>query len=247
MQIISDEKFIARRKRIGDFGILAGFAVLGIAAIVSCTIQLPIPVMQTILVGCAGVGMLLFFAGSYYGNKFTGPLAHYEVLPKTLKGLDRRYALLLYKLPAPYVLLGPDGLTVLVVRSQAGEVSYADGKWRHRQRSKFWRELGGQERVGQPHIEVEYRIERIRRYLEKNLTHLEVPVHGIVVFVHPDIELNMEKDPPVPTLKVRELKAWIRGPGAGKLLPPEKQKQIMDELLAPFNKDLEKDSKKETG
>jgi hypothetical protein len=247
MQIIADERYIARRKRIGSFGILAGFAVLGIAAIVSCTFPLPIPVMQTILVGCAGLGMLLFFAGSYYGDRFSGPLAHYDVIRKALKGLDKRYALLQYELPAPNVLLGPDGLTAVVVRSQGGEVTYSDGKWRHRQRSKFWRELGGQERVGQPHIEVEYRIDRIRRYLEKNLTDLEVPVRGIVVFVHPDIELVLEEEPPVPTLKVRELKAWLRGPGTGKLLPAEKQKQIMDELLAPFHTDLQEDSNKETG
>ena len=247
MKIIADEKYIARRKRIGDFGILAGFAILGIAAILSFTIALPLPTMQTLMVGAAGVGIVLFFAGSFYGDRFTGPLAHHGVIRKALKGLDKRYVLFQHTLSVPSVLLGPDGLTVIVVRSQAGEVSYTDGKWRHRQKAKFWREFGGQERVGQPHMEVEFRIGRIRRYLKKNLADLEVPVRGIVVFVHPDIQLNMEKDPPVPILKLRELKAWIRGPGAGKLMPPERQKQIANGLLAPFLEDGQQVPEKKTG
>lgn len=247
MKIIADDRYIARRKRIGDFGILGGFAVLGIAAILTFVIAPTLPAIQYLVFGAAGVGIVLFFAGSYYGDRFTGPLAHHLVIPKALKGLDRRYVLFQHTLSVPSVLLGPDGLTVIVVRSQAGEVTYTDGKWHHRQKAKFWREFGGQERVGQPQMELGYRIERIHRHLKKNLDGQDVPVRGIVVFVHPDIQLNLEDDPPVPTLKLRELKAWLRGPGAGKFLPPEQQKQIANGLLEPFLENGGQVPEKKTG
>ncbi|HHS97791.1 MAG TPA: NERD domain-containing protein [Chloroflexi bacterium] len=230
MRIIANERYIERRAKAGRYLSLAGLLVL-LAAFVFSWFQLRSPTLMPLALGAAlTIGVILSYLGGYYMEQFGGPTAHYKGVRNALKGLDNRYTLLQYVLPVPHVLLGPDGLTVFAVRSQPGEVTYADGKWSHYQRGKFFRELAGQERLGRPELDAEAQVEQMKRYLEKHLPGTEVPIQGVVLFINPDVRLDL-KDPPVPVFHSKKVKSWLRGPGARKNLPVEVRQQLEEVLI----------------
>mgnify|MGYP000691304984 CR=1 FL=1 len=230
MRIVADEKYITRRSAAGKYASLAGLAVLALALVFSFTRTSSLLLMQGALMGAMLIGVVLSFIGGYYAERFAGPVAHHKAVRSALKGLDRQYVLFQYVLPVPHVLLGPDGLTIVVVRSQPGQVTYKDGKWRHHQRTKFLRQLAGQESLGVPEEDVEQQVAQMRRYLEQRQPELEVPVRGVVLFAHPNVRLDLE-EPPVPVFYDKKVRSWLRGPGAGKPLPPPVRQQLAELLF----------------
>jgi len=169
----------------------------------------------------AGAGLLA--DRGYFSERYAGPLAHHESLAKALKGLDDRHLLVQYVLPAAHVLIDPGGSTVFVVKSQLGDIHYADGRWNHHHKGKFFRQLAGQENLGAPDLESQRQVERLERWLEQNVPGLEVPMRAAIVFVHPKANLDAQ-DSPVPAFygKKSGPAAWARRPQAtaGRGLPP---------------------------
>jgi hypothetical protein len=230
MQRLIDEKYVKRRATVGRYASFGSLIIMGAALLFSftqLTTSLAIPLA---LWGVVLLGMLMSFVGGYYGERFGGPMAHHLSVDAALKGLDNRFALFQYVLPSPHVLSGPDGVTLIVVRSQAGRVTYADGKWVHKQRGRFFRELAGQERVGRVELEVEHQVGRMQRYLEEHVPGVEVPVRGVVLFTHPDVELDLE-EPPVQVFYGKKIRGWLRGPGMGKALPDDVRQQVEQALM----------------
>ena len=149
MRLVADEKYISRRDFVGRYAglaslliVIGSFFVFSLQSVSSITMFI---VLSVVLL----VSMIMSFIAGFYSERFTGPFAHHSNVRDALKGLDGRFTLFQYVLPASHVLLGPDGLTVIVVRSHSGEITY-DGKWSHQQRGRVLRELAGQERFGQP-------------------------------------------------------------------------------------------------
>lgn len=230
MRIVANEKYIARRAFVGRYASVAGLGVLLAAFVLSFTRMATPLLMQGGLLAGMLLGILLSFVGGYYADRFAGPVAHHVGVRSALKGLDNRYVLLQYTLPLPHVLLGPDGLTVFVVRSQPGVIRYANGRWRHQQRGKFLRQLAGQEGIGAPEMDVERQVGRLARYLERQLPQVEVPIRGVVLFIHPDATVEAE-DSPVPVFHGKKVKTWLRGPGLGKTLPAPLRRQLEERLV----------------
>ncbi|MCS7282720.1 MAG: DUF4231 domain-containing protein [Anaerolineae bacterium] len=229
MRIIANEPYIRRRAFIGRYASIAGLIVLLVSFILSIfwTSQatlIPLAMWIALLVG---VGLSII--GGYYADRFEGPRAHYRAVREALKGLDDRYILFQHVLPSPHVLLGPDGLTVLVVRSIPGEVRYENGRWRWKHRLKFLRALAGQEGIGAPEAEVAYELQRTSKYLEKILPGASIPIRGVVLFTHPNVQLDVE-GAPVPVLRARKFKDWLRGPGAQKPMPGALRRQLEEAL-----------------
>jgi hypothetical protein len=233
MRVVANEKYIARRALLGRVFGWAGLAVLFGAIVLSFVWDQAgsAPLIQLALWGALAVGVMLSFLGGYLGDRFGGPLAHHAGVRAALKGLDHRHVLLQYVLPSPHVLLGPDGLTVIAVRSQPGRVTYAEGRWTHQQRRKFLRELAGQERLGRPDLDAGGQVQRMTDYLEQRMPGAEVPVRGVVLFTHPDVSLEVQ-DPPVPVFFGKKLKPWLRGPGSGKPLPAHLRGQLEEQVVA---------------
>ncbi len=230
MRLIANEKYITRREVVGRYAGIGSILIV-IVAFVLLYSQIASPLVTPLaLVVALTVGVLLSFIGGYYGERFGGPLAHHLGVRAALKGLGNRFVLFQYVLSVPHVLLGPDGLTVIVVRSQGGEVTYADGRWSHLQRGKFLRGLAGQEKIGRPELEVEHQVERMMRYLEKHLPGVEVPVRGVVLFTNPDVQLDTQ-DPPLSVFYGKRIRSWLRGSGMRKALPDELWQQLAEQLV----------------
>jgi hypothetical protein len=226
MRVYSNDPYIERREQVGRYLPLIGFAVLtGALALTWIAPGVVWPALTLVV-----IGFLASVFGSYYIDRFVGPSAHHRTVPTVLKGLGDDYALLMYETPVPFVLVEPGGLTVILVKGQAGKVSYEGGRWRHDQGMQLLRTFAGQETLGKPHRDLADLVARLERYLEGRLPEgVEVPVRGVVLFTHDKVQVETE-EAPVPTFWSSKLKGWLRGPGRLKNLPVETRRRL-DEAL----------------
>jgi hypothetical protein len=228
MRIVRNERHIRTRSFIGRYVPWVGILAVLIAWLISITNPSTLFAVLVIL----PVGLVITMAGGYFADRYAGPLAHHSAVVKTLKGLDDQYILVQYLLPASHVLVEPGGCTTFVVKTQGGQVIYSPekgGRWKHVQRGKFWRQFAGQEGIGLPDFEAERQAERLRRWLARKLPDVEVPVRGVVVFVHPNVALEADESP-VPALLGKKLKPWLRGPGRLKPLPDDVRRRLAEVL-----------------
>lgn len=215
MRIVRNERHIRVSSFVGRYVTLTGLLVL-LAGLIISFVK---PGWLTPMLASVTLGLLLSIVGGFFADRYAGPLAHHEALPKALKGLDDTYVLLQYVLPASHVLVEPGGCTAFVVKAQGGQVTCdEDGRWKHRQRGKFFRQFAGQEGVGLPHLDAAYQVRKLERWLARHLGDVEVPVRAVIVFVNPDVALEADNSP-VPAFYGKKVKAWLRGPGKLKPLP----------------------------
>ena len=223
MRVLRNERHIRVFSAIGKYATMAGLLTL----LTGLVISIVRPYWFAPLLVSAVLGMSLSAIGGFFADRYVSPLAHHTALVKALKGLDNRYTLLQYVTPVPHLLLEPGGCTVFVVKAQGGEVVYEDGRWKHRQKGKFFRQFAGQEALGAPHLEAERLVHKLKRHLARRLPDAEVPVRAVILFVNPNVTVNADASP-VPVFYSKKVKAWLRGPGRLKPLPPEVQRQLAE-------------------
>jgi hypothetical protein len=207
MKIKTDEKFIARKARLGKYSSLAGLVVLSLGMFISFSK----PEWFNLSLLCLVVGFGIASIGSYNVSRWVRPPRGDEVLEKALKGLSNKYQLFNYTLPSPHVLLTPFGLYVLLTKKQDGQVTYkGQDKWY--QQKDFKRRLrlffGGEQPVGNPSAELASEIASLRKYLSRRLPNQEIPIDGAIVFLSPDLNLTVESDD-LPILKPKDLKKFL--------------------------------------
>lgn len=228
MQVMTNEPYINRRKKIGELAPFAGLVLLAASAILIVVK----PDWLWVTMAVVWLGFIVSLTGSYLGERFVGPNAHWKRVPDALKGLNRDHWLLMYQLASPFVLVEPGGLTVISVKPQGGQVTYQDGRWRHQQKLGFLRRFAGQESIGRPDRFANAEAEVIRDQLAKRLPEgTEIPVRAVILFTQPEIELDVDADTvPVPTVRVATLKRWLRkNPLRPKL--SEEAKELLAEAL----------------
>jgi hypothetical protein len=206
MRIIANEKRIEFRKKIGERAPFVGLIIL----VASTVILFAKPEWMGISMIIVWAGLLISLTGSYLGDRYVGPYAPHRKLPEALKGMSDDYVLFLYKSRSPFVLLEPGGLTVITAKSQAGYVRYSEGVWKHQQKWGFVRRFAGQETLGRPDKLSGAEVDAFLGFLEKGLPeNSDVPVRGIIVFTHPEVQLDADQSP-VPALRSAVLKRWLR-------------------------------------
>lgn len=227
MRTIANDVYIEKRTKIARVVPLIAFGFL-IAAII---ILLTRPEFRMAAFTLVVAGFILSTAGNYLLDHFSQHHAYHIKLSEALKGLDdTAYTLMLYRLPIPFVVVGPEGVTVILVKNHGGQIAYQDGKWEHHQRGRLWRRLGGQEALGKPDQQVQALVARFRKYLAERLPEdIEVPVRGIVVFTASGVQLSAN-DAPVPALRASKLRGWFCGPGRCSALPAEVRRQLAKAL-----------------
>lgn len=161
-----------------------------------------------------------------------------------LKGISKKSVLYHYHhTPAKHVLIAPQGIFVLVVRWQQGELEVKGERWR--QRRSLPARFAGMFRldnVGDPVGEGE----RAAAYLQRVLEPIagEVEVQPLIVLTDPRVEIEIVEDSPVPVLYADEkrdpnLKTYMRKhPNKGSDLPltPE-QIEAFEEATLPENEE----------
>jgi len=240
MQIITNEKLIKNRARLGRIASFAGLAVLilGLVASLSPHELLTSPQWMLASFGCLFVGFVLSQVGLYHANRWVKEPRADQTLVKILKGFDDRYHLYNYVLRAPHVLLAPFGLCVINPKDQGGKVRCQGEKWRHATGWKRILRLFGQQGLGNPTKEVRAEVERLRRFLAQQLSDPalssaeveEVPIEGVVVFTNPQVDLETE-NPAVPVLDGKQFKSFLRSLSKERPIPSSQRKQLAEILV----------------
>jgi hypothetical protein len=239
MRIITNDKLIARRGRIGQVVSWGGLGVLFVGMIVSFRARPDSPsyglwIMISFL--CLAVGFVSANIGGYFLRRWGRRPRPDELVARALKGLDDRFAFLAWTLPAPMVLIGPRGLFVFVTRDQSGPI-YADGD-RWRQPFRFSRLLTAfaQEGLGSPSLEALDDAERLRKHIASHLPDLEnVPITPVVVFLHPKAELHLN-NPSVAAVPIKTLKEYVRNPESGTPLKAADRQALFELFGVPARK-----------
>ena len=144
MRIITNESHIETRTKLGEWAPLVGLIVLAI----STAIIFIEPARIWISMILVWIGFLISIIGSYLGNRYVGPMAYHEKVPEALKGMTDDYTLLMYKLPVPFVLVEPGGLTTITVKAHGGEVKYEKNSWQHQEKWGFFAQVSGAGNLG---------------------------------------------------------------------------------------------------
>ncbi len=205
MQIITNEKLIKNRARLGRVASFVGLAVLILGLVASLSLQWLLASF-----GCLFVGFVLSQVGLYHASRWVREPRADQTLVKILKGFDDRYYLYNYVLPARHVLLAPFGLCVINPKDQGGKVRCEGEKWRHE--SSWGRAIlrfFGQEGLGNPTKEARAEVEKLRRFLAERLPDDDVPIEGVVVFTNSQVDLETE-NPAVPVLDGKQFKYFLR-------------------------------------
>lgn len=208
MQIISNERRIARGARIGKIATLVGLGFLVAGLIVSLALQ-QMAMMIWVSLGCLIIGLLVSSVGTMNMNRWVREPRADQALEQGLKGFDDKYRLYNYLLPAPHVLVGPLGLWVLTAMGQDGAIQYEDGKF-HRAFSlarllRFMAEEG----MGRPLSEADAQVAALESFLEEHDAGEGIEIQNAVIFHNPNAQLDVS-DPPRPIVSPKMLKKAIR-------------------------------------
>ncbi len=225
MRVITNEKLIRRRARIGNIASWIGLAVLVVGMIASFR-----PQYIYISFLALAIGFLAANIGTYQLRRFGRRPRPDQVLSKAFRGFDNRYVFYAWALPSPYVLLGPPGVFVFVTRDQSGRVICEGTRWRQPFRlGRIFTALG-QEGLGNPTKELLAEIEHMKRWLAERLPEDAMPpVEGAVVFIHPRVQLELD-GVTVPVVTANKLRGWLRGRAKRPALN-EQQRQMLEELF----------------
>lgn len=208
MKIVKNEKLIKRNGMLGNWLSLGALVVLGIGMYISFTN----PELFTYSLICLVLGFTLTQIGMYMGNRWGRSPRRDEKLDAALKGLHSDFSIYHYSTPASHLLLGPAGVWVLLPYQQGGSVTYEKNRWRVRGGGfmQGYMRIFGQEGIGRPDLEAENEVNTVRKFLLKRMDENSVPeIKPVLVFTHDQVEVEPGESP-IPALKLKQLKGFIR-------------------------------------
>jgi hypothetical protein len=224
MKIIKNEKLIKRNAQIGSWTSLAALIVLGGGMYLSFT--KPELFMYSLL--ALLLGFTLTQVGMYLGNKFGRSPRPDEKLDAGLKGLPNEFVMYHYTTPVSHLLVGPAGLWVVMPYHQRGRVAFQKNRWRMSGGGflQGYMRIFGQENLGRPDFEIDSEIRSLKKHLLKHMDESETPeIDALMVFTNEDVEINAEGSP-IPAIKLKQLKDFIRQKAKERKLPAETLNKI---------------------
>ena len=217
MQHYTHEAKIRRNATVGLVAMIAGMASMLVAiylAVKQQQEQLPL-VMAT-----SFGGVIVSQIGVYLRNRWGRHPRRDEILNDALKGLDQRYSIFHYTLRASHALIAPSGVYAVCISDIEGEISYRQGKWRQvRPRRRGTKE----QQLSEPTRQTQSEVSLLRRALRRRLKRedlAQLPIEPILVFIHPNAQVETEK-PPFAAIHIKKLKGFLRSLPKGPTLTAE--------------------------
>ena len=219
MKIIKNEKLIKRNATIGNWTSLAALVILGVGMYISFRrTDLFIYSLLALL-----VGFTLTQIGMYMGNRFGRSPRPDEKLDAGLKGLQNDFVMYHYTTPASHLLVGPAGVWIVMPYHQRGQVTFKKNRWRMSGGGflQNYMRIFGQEGLGRPDIETDSEMRSLKKHLAKKMDESEIPeINALIVFTNDNVEIDGE-DSPVPALKLKQVKEFMRQKAKEKKLSAE--------------------------
>jgi len=208
MKIIKNEKLIKRNGTIGNLTSLGALVVLGVGMYISFTRT---ELMVYSLVALLG-GFTLTQIGMYMGNRYGRSPRPDEKLDTGLKGLPGDYTIYHYTTPVSHLLVGPAGLWILMPYHQRGQVTFKKKRWQMSGGGflQSYMRIFGQESLGRPDIDIDNEVNKLRKHLAKKMEETEIPdIKSLIVFTNDEVDIQAD-DAPVPTIKLKQIKDYLR-------------------------------------
>ncbi|HVP21286.1 MAG TPA: hypothetical protein VMS73_05435 [Anaerolineaceae bacterium] len=209
MKIVTNEKYIRRNKKIGQYTTIASLAILVIGFIISLDTSNPGLFGWSLL--ALVIGFALSQVGIYFGNRWGRSPRPDEVLAAGLKGLEDKYTLYNYMTVVPHLLVGPAGIWILATFTQRGAITYNPDRKRWSQKGgNFIMKLFGQEGLGRPDQEVYNLYQDMQKYISKEVSIPNLPSPQVAMVFLSDKSTVQAQDSPVPAMHIEKLKDFIR-------------------------------------
>lgn len=176
------------------------------------------------------LGFLTFNGGMQQVARWSRKPRTDQVLDALLSKLNDRYAIVHYPaLPGrrpDHVVVTPTGTIVVTPRELGGSVSLDGSRWRRGSALRQIFNLGGPQ-LGNPTIDNNQQVASVEAFLEEK--ELATDVQGVIVFIHPDIEIEM-REPESTVLHITELYDYIRNQGTGTTVPSQDRAKVVNAL-----------------
>jgi hypothetical protein len=224
MKIIKNEKLITRNGKIGQWTSLAALVVLGLGMYISFSR----PELFTYSVVCLVIGFIMTQVGMYMGNRWGRSPRPDEKIDAGLKGLHSEFNMYHYSSPVSHLLVGPSGAWVLIPYHQRGQVTYAKNRWKMSGGGfmQQYMRIFGQESIGRPEIDAENEVQTLNKFFAKKLDGTFTPeVKPILVFTSDEVEIDAG-DSPIPALKLKQLKEFMRQGAKNRVLTSSQIEEI---------------------
>lgn len=205
MKILIDQIKVQRRRRLSNIASIGGLLLL-LASVVLPLIRPEYAAYSTVLmVGGLAIAML----GIYFANRWVKKPRPEDRLDNALKSLGDFHRLYHYpKLPCDHVLLTPWGVLVLETINLEGEFHYKDGRWKEKMGLGRALRYIVEEHLGNPVKSALASESYLKSRLNEDATDgREIPVHSVVVFVHPAAVLDVESSE-TPVCKVEKIRRY---------------------------------------
>jgi hypothetical protein len=176
------------------------------------------------------LGFLTFNGGMQQVARWSRKPRTDEVLDHMLSKLNDRFAIVHY--PAiggrrpDHVVVTPGGVLTLTPREVGGVVTLDGRRWKRSALKQIFN-LGGPQ-LGNPSLENESQVATLEALFSEQ--GIDVDVRGVVVFVHPDVEIEM-RNPETEVIHVHELYDYVRGlTSEGTTLTSDERNRIVSVL-----------------
>src|SRR5258706_1237402 len=226
MKIIKNEKLIERNGKIGQYTSLGALAILGAGMYISFTK----PEWFAYSILCLLIGFALTQVGMYMGNRWGRSPRPDEKIDAGLKGLHSEFNLYHYSTSASHCLIGASVAWVLLPYHQRGKIEFRKNRWRLSGGGflQGYMRIFGQEGLGRPELEANAEIDSLRKFFAKNLEASQIPeVKTVLVFTADDVELDTG-DSPIPAMKLKQLKDFMRQESKTRMLNSEQINKITE-------------------
>jgi hypothetical protein len=237
MKIVVDEKKLLRNAKIARAVVLS-VVVIAFAMMIGVVLLQGSAFMRdytnSLLIAQIAIIAVMFTVsriGFVLANRYLADFRPEKVFRDSLKGLDRKFALMLFQKAGDYVLVEPGGVTVLVPRNQEGAVGFKGGKWQFK-RSLIRSWLGRDESIGDPIADANSAMSAIKKLLDEKAPDVKVPIRAVVVFTNARVKLDADPGP-VAVLPATQLKEYVRSGGRLNDLPKSIQRKMREALGAP--------------
>ena len=183
MQSFVNEPFLKKRATYARWGSYLGIGALFAGLLMST--RYPLLAYVFLLIGLLGATL-----GSYMASRYVREPRADQTLEDVLDGLDKRYRLYSYYLPADHVIASHYGLTAVVPKPQEGEISYSNGRWHHKAGWRKVLQLFGEPNLSKPDQDLAREMELLTEWIREVMPEQDIPINGVIAFTSPRVALK---------------------------------------------------------
>jgi hypothetical protein len=197
MRVVINEAHINRNRSLSHMLFFISLIGMGLGFVFTWTAS---PSSQTSQITCLVLPLLLLMtlASVRLANVWVREPRPEAVLDDALKGLGRKHTIFHHVLPAPHVLIGPEGVFTLTAIWQERAYRVKGKRWYGDE--GLFRKINGymrQDLLGNPFQEALFHAQQIQKLIDKIAPDSEVKVQPVIVFINPKASFESE-DPIIP-------------------------------------------------